>query len=86
MQMEHSYKPVFLLAFFSHMDAGGTARIEDILDDFIDFYEDRRSGGLPVEKKASLFLKRGYSRKEAERLMLANPFKVYEEIGVMSHS
>lgn len=86
MQMDHSYKPVFLLAFFDHMDSNGTARIEDVLDDFIDFYEDRKSKGLMVETSSSIFLNDSYSRKDAEHLMLSMPFRIYEEMGVMSHS
>lgn len=86
MHMDHSYKPVFLLAFFNHMDVDGTARIEDVVDDFTDFYEERRKQGLIVEKGQSIFLSDKYSRKEAEQLLLSMPFKVYEEMGAMNHS
>lgn len=86
MQMDHSYKPVFLLSFFEHMDNDGKARIEDVLDSFIEFYKDRKEQGLIVEKNSSIFLSDTYTRKEAERLMLSMPFRVYEEMGVMSHS
>lgn len=86
MQMDHSYKPVFLLAFFEHMDDSGTARIEDVLDSFIEFYESRKTKGLIAETSSSIFLTDSYTRKEAEHLMLSMPFRVYEEMGVMSHS
>lgn len=86
MQMDHSYKPVFLLSFFDHMDSNGTARIEDVLDSFIDFYEDRKSKGLMAEMSSSIFLNDSYTRKDAEHLMLSMPFRIYEEMGVMNHS
>lgn len=86
MRMDHSYKPVFLLAFFNNMDADGIARIEDVVEDFINFYEERRRKGLIVEKGPSIFLSDKYSQKEAEQLLLSMPFKIYEEMGVMNHS
>lgn len=86
MQMDHSYKPVFLNAFFEHMDSNGAARIEDVLDDFIEFYENRKAQGLIIETSSSIFLRDSYTRKDAEHLMLSMPFRVYEEMGVMSHS
>ena len=86
MQMDHSYKPVFLLAFFDQMDAEGTANIEYVLDSFMDFYDERRRKGLAVEKDASIFQDENYTRKQAEQLMLSMPFRIYEEMGVMSHS
>ncbi len=86
MQMDHSYKPVFLLSFFEHMDEQGSARIEDVVDSFMEFYEERKQTGLMVEKNASILLTDTYTKKDVEQLMLSMPFKVYEEMGVMSHS
>ena len=37
-------------------------------------------------QRKCIFMTMDYTAKDAERLMLANPFKVYEEMGVMSHS
>lgn len=85
MQMDHSYKPVFLLSFFSFMDENGNARIDDILDEFVDFYELRKEKGLFVEKDG-VFTLDTYSKKDALNTMLSGPFKVYEEMGVMRHA
>ena len=86
MQMDHSYKPVFLMSFFDHMDEEGSARLEDVVSNFKEFYDDRIERGLIAEKQSSIFNTKDYTEKDAERLMLSMPFKVYEEMGVMSHS
>ena len=52
----------------------------------MDFYDERRRKGLAVEKDASIFQDENYTRKQAEQLMLSMPFRIYEEMGVMSHS
>ena len=55
MTMSYSYKPVFLLSFFDHMDENGQARIEDVVQGFAGFYEDRLSKGFVAEKKPCIF-------------------------------
>ena len=84
--MDHSYKPVFLLAFFDHMDEEGVARLEDVVESFMEFYETRIQQGLVAEKRSGLLTQIEYTRKDIETLILANPFRVYEEMGVMRHS
>ena len=41
MNMSYSYKPVFINAFLEHMNAEGEARLEDVVQEFARFYEDR---------------------------------------------
>ena len=45
-----SYKMPFLLSFIDHMDTIGDAKIEDVLTDYIAFYQDRINKGLPVDR------------------------------------
>ena len=45
-----SYKMPFLLSFIDHMDINGEAEIEDVLTDYIAFYQDRINKGLPVDR------------------------------------
>ena len=45
-----SYKMPFLLSFIDHMDTIGDAKIEDVLTDYIAFYQDRIDKGLPVDR------------------------------------
>jgi len=83
MDMSFSYKPVLLKAMFDHVDENGRVRVEDIVDYFIDFYSERKSKGLVVEKKSSIFCKENYTRKEVERNIFANPFKRFEDMRFM---
>lgn len=85
MDMSYSYKPVLLKGIFQHIDEKGKVRVEDLVDYFIDYYEDRRKKGLVVEKRKCLYL-RDYTRKEVERNIFANPFKRFEDMNFMKKS
>lgn len=50
------------------------------------YYEGRRAAGLVVEKPNSLFARGGYTDKEAERNILANPFKRFEDMQMLRHT
>ena len=86
MTMSYSYKPVLLKAFFAHADKDGRAAISEITAYFRAFYEGRRAQGLVVENPRSLFCRDAYTDKEAERLILSNPFKRFEDMDMMHHS
>jgi len=83
MDMSYSYKPVLLKAMFEHVDDNGRVRVDDIVDYFIDFYNDRKVRGLFVEKKSSIYCRDDYTRKEAERNIFANPFRRFEDMRFM---
>jgi superfamily II DNA or RNA helicase len=83
MDMSFSYKPVLLKAMLEHMDEKGIVRVEDIVDYFIEFYGARKSKGLVVEKKTSIFCKEGFTRKDVERNIFANPFRRFEDMRFM---
>ena len=83
MTMSYSFKPVLLKAMLAHADEKGRVKLEDIVDYFIDFYEDRREKGLVVEKERSLYARGGYTRKDVERNILSNPFKRFEDMRFM---
>lgn len=83
MDMSFSYKPVLLKAMFEHVDENGRVRVENIVDYFISFYGDRKDKGLFVEKKSSIFCRDGFTRKDAERNIFANPFKRFEDMRFM---
>ena len=57
-----------------------------IVSYFHSFYEARRAAGLKVEKANSIFAKGGYTDKEAERNILSNPFKRFEDMNMMRHT
>lgn len=86
MDMSYSYKPVLLKAILKHADKNGRVKIDDIVSYFKIFYESRRAAGLVVEKSNSIFAKGGYTDKEAERNILSNPFKRFEDMNMLRHT
>ncbi len=86
MDMSYSYKPVLLKAILKHADKNGCVKLEDIVSYFKSFYEGRRAAGLAVEKPNSIFAKGGYTDKEAERNILSNPFKRFEDMNMLRHT
>ena len=86
MDMSYSYKPVLLQAILEYADEKGRVQLSDITAYFRNFYEKRRRAGLPVEKANSIFAKGGYTDHEAERNILSNPFKRFEDMQMMRHT
>lgn len=74
-----SYKMPFMLSFLKHINSIGDAKIEDVLTDYISFYEDRIAKGLPVDRATCPYnattLK---DRKMIKTNMLTNPFEKFE--------
>lgn len=86
MDMTYSYKPVLLKAMLQHADAKGRVNLSDIVSYFRHFYEERRRKGLIVEKPNSIYTRGGYTDKDVERNILANPFRRFEDMQVMHHA
>lgn len=80
MDMSFSYKPVLLKAIYEYMDSSGRVALPDVVDYFIDFYEDRKAHGMIAEKSTSIYQKGGYTRKDVEKNILSNPFKRFEDM------
>ncbi len=82
-------KHIFLSRMFIFAqlaDDKGRIKFEDIVGYFCAYYEGRRTSGLKVEKANSIFAKGGYTDKEAERNILANPFKRFEDMQMLRHT
>jgi len=86
MDMSYSYKPVLIKAVLACADDKGRVKLSDIVAYFRDFYEQRRTAGLLVEKANSIYAKGGYTDTDAERNILANPFKRFEDMQMMRHT
>lgn len=86
MDMSYSYKPVLIKAILLYTDDKGRIKLDDIVAYFKSYYEGRRAAGLPAEKKNSIFAKGGYTDKEAERNILSNPFKRFEDMQMLRHT
>ena len=78
--MSFSYKPVLLKAIYEYMDSNGRVALPDVVDYFIDFYEDRKAHGMIAEKPNSIYQKGGYTKKDVEKNILSNPFKRFEDM------
>lgn len=59
MDMSYSCKPVLMKAILLYADEKGRIKLDDIVAYFKSYYENRRTAGLPVEKKNSIFAKGG---------------------------
>lgn len=86
MDMAYSYKPVLLLAIFSHLTDSGHAPIDAVTRHVIQFYDDRHASGMLPEKPNSLFARRMVSEKDARSLILRNPFKRFADMRFISYS
>lgn len=86
MDMSYSYKPVLIKAVFQSADSKGRVKLDDIVAYFKAFYENRRNNGLTVEKQNSIFAKGGYTDKDAQRNILSNPFKRFEDMQMLRHT
>lgn len=86
MDMSYSYKPVLIKAVMLYADDRGRIKLDDIVSYFRSYYEGRRAAGLKVEKANSIFAKGGYTDKEAERNILSNPFKRFEDMQMLRHT
>ena len=86
MDMSYSYKPVLIKAVLTHADSKGRVKLDDIVAYFRSYYEGRRNAGLTVEKPNSIFAKGGYTDKEAQRNILANPFKRFQDMQMLRHT
>lgn len=86
MTMSYSYKPVFILSLLDHMSRDGEARLEDVAQEFANFYIERKERGLPAEKKKCIFTRDSFTEKEVEKLILSMPFKRFEDMNFMHHT
>lgn len=86
MDMSYSYKPVLIKAIMENADSKGRVKLDDITAYFRQYYENRRESGLTVEKANSIFAKGGYTDKDAQRNILSNPFKRFEDMQMLRHT
>ncbi len=80
MDMSYSFKPVLLKAMLKYADNEGKVCVDDIVNYFIDFYENRKKKGLKPEKPNSLYSRESYTEKEVGRNIFQNPFRRFEDM------
>ncbi len=82
MDMSYSYKPVLLKAIYEYMDTSGRVALPDVVDYFIDFYENRKAHGMIAEKSTSIYQKGGgipgRMWRRTSSLTLSSALKTYD--------
>lgn len=73
--LQYSYIAVLIKALISKANSNGQAQLEDIIDYFWNFYNDRKQKGLVVEQEDSVFYKDNYTRVDIRKIILFNPVK-----------
>lgn len=82
-----SYKIVFLTCLLNRLNSIGDANIEDVLDDYIAFYQDRINRNLPVDRDTCPYNEETLKdRKMIKSNMLTNPFEKFERKRFLYHS
>lgn len=82
-----SYKMPFLLSFLKNMNSIGDANIEDVLSDYIAFYEERIIRGLQVDRPSCPYNAETLKDKKLIKAnMLTNPFEKFERKRFLYHS
>jgi superfamily II DNA or RNA helicase len=86
MDMSSSYKPVMLLSMLRHANERGSARIDEVVRSFREFYLDRLHRGLPVEGHSTRMARVSeLCEDDVRALMLGMPFRKFEQKKFMSY-
>lgn len=75
LQMQYSYVPVVLIAFFDNADQNGHASLERVTDSFYSFYMNRLNENKVAEKRDSKFCEKGFSLAQARYHIISIPLK-----------
>ena len=86
MDMSFSYKPILLLGILEHADPSGRVELSSLVQFFRDYFDRRRAGGLPVEKKNSIYYSGQATDSEIAQNTLANPFRRFEYMKILTHT
>lgn len=77
--LTYSFKLIFMLNMFKLADKEGEVNIDNLIDDYSAFYQDRLDRGLQVDRKGCVFdneyLK---DRTKMKKSILDNPFEKFE--------
>jgi hypothetical protein len=79
MDMAASYKPVMLLALLGIVDQHGRARLDEVVSRFRQFYVDRQSAGLMVERASTRMARvSSLGVADVQQVLLQMPFEKFE--------
>jgi hypothetical protein len=82
-----SYKIIFLLSFFKHVNSLGECDLDVLTEEYAKFYLERIRKDLPVEKGTSPYKNTEYlnDKNEMKNSLLKNPFEKFERKRFMYH-
>ena len=83
--MSYAYKMVLILAFMKHADSLGSLHIDNAVQYFRMFYNDRRNKGLRAEKGNTIFADSGASDHMLRRNIIDNPIKALKGGGYFKY-
>ena len=75
MRMSYSYKPLLILALLHAGDKDGSISIRAAAEYFRAFYSERKSHGLPAEKKKCIYLRDDVTLDQIMANLISNPIK-----------
>lgn len=75
MRMSYSYKPLLILALLHAGEQDGSIAIQRAAEYFRDFYSERKSRGLPAEKKKCIYLRDNFTLDQVMANLVSNPVK-----------
>ena len=75
-----------LKAVLLFADDKDRVNLSHIVTYFREFYEACRAAGLVVEKANSIYAKGGYTDAQAQKNILSNPFKRFEDMQMLHHT
>lgn len=75
MRMSYSYKPLLILALLHAGEQDGSIAIQCAAEYFRDFYSERKSRGLPAEKKKCIYLRDDFTLDQVMANLVSNPVK-----------
>ncbi len=81
MQMQYSYKAVFMKSLLDSADQNGIAKLKDVVQYFIEFYKQMREEKGYKEKEDSVFSQSECPIKAAKKTILTYPCAIFEEDG-----
>ncbi len=82
MPMYYSYKPLLLLSLIENIENISTS-VENIIDFYFNYYNNRKNQSLTIEKHDSTFVQFPNDRSRARRTILAYPVKVLSKKGFL---
>ncbi len=81
MKMSYSYKAILIMALLQSGNKDGTITIYQATDNFRQYYRDRKSNGLPAEKRRCIYLRDDVTDKQIAANIISNPVKALLESG-----